>query len=685
LGQAIVARYKRDFERAEKLYAKGLAESPTAQLVLSYAAWEKSRNRKEQAMAIYFKGIERIPANAKLREDAGVLAASVGDYATAVRLLKEALPLSKKARGGGRGVLLALAHTYYDMDDPDSLPSCVHYYEEAQRFKSTGWRLPSADLLQLKLAKIRTQHPRGNIAFKFLRAAGFKIFKAEQLEQATEGADFFVQQTAHPELIESYGLGGQLLVRCSFKSLVSAADLTSIDRSVAEWGRSDLIDDQVALLIVGDLPDDLHRVLSARLETKENDRTAAIVPIAQSDIREPVLDGLRSALDRWLFRRDLFAGNRPVVGRRFFGRDKPLAELRDAIASSSSAGIFGLRKVGKTSLAQECQRRSLETGDIALLIDLLEIPADINDCGWLYYTIAESMRAGMHNLAAHHHVVRDFKWRLAGQFLDYLDVPPNFRIASAFDSDLSRLLQVLSQLTLTPKPKLVLLLDEVERILPTAIGKAGLEGFFDFFSYLRGVSQRSGNFVLIVTGANTAIAEAAQFSGRDNPVFNFFREIYLPHLEAVECSKMIRILGTGMGIRFEKEAATLIFGLTGGHPFFARQLCSFIAGRHRERPLLVNKAMVDGIAGEYLDSRGADLDEIVQRLKRDFPDELRVCIALANAGGTLPLEDVRGVGTGTASLRHLTGYQIVRHKDNKVSMAMALLTRWIQQNYAFAP
>src|ERR1019366_670443 len=224
LGQAIVARYKRDFERAEKLYAKGLAESPTAQLVLSYAAWEKSRNRKEQAMAIYFKGIERIPANAKLREDAGVLAASVGDYATAVRLLKEALPLSKKARGGGRGVLLALAHTYYDMDDPDSLPSCVHYYEEAQRFKSTGWRLPSADLLQLKLAKIRTQHPRGNIAFKFLRAAGFKIFKAEQLEQATEGADFFVQQTAHPELIESYGLGGQLLLRCSFKSLVSAAD-----------------------------------------------------------------------------------------------------------------------------------------------------------------------------------------------------------------------------------------------------------------------------------------------------------------------------------------------------------------------------------------------------------------------------------------------------------------------------
>ena len=76
------------------------------------------------------------------------------------------------------------------------------------------------------------------------------------------------------------------------------------------------------------------------------------------------------------------------------------------------------------------------------------------------------------------------------------------------------------------------MLDEIERLLPNTAGKEGFKGFFDFFSYIRGVAQESSDFVPIVTGANAAIAEAAQFSGRDNPVFNFFREIYLPLLKS---------------------------------------------------------------------------------------------------------------------------------------------------------
>src|SRR5207248_675981 len=102
-------------------------------------------------------------------------------------------------------------------------------------------------------------------------------------------------------------------------------------------------------------------------------------------------------------------------------------------------------------------------------------------------------------------------WRLGGAFEDFLEIPGGYPVATAFDSDLSHLLKQIANAPVSPKPKIVLLLDEIERILPTALGKPGFEGFFDFFSYLRGVSQETADLVVMVTGANAAIVEISQF------------------------------------------------------------------------------------------------------------------------------------------------------------------------------
>ena len=271
---------------------------------------------------------------------------------------------------------------------------------------------------------------------------------------------------------------------------------------------------------------------------------------------------------------------------------------------------------------------------------------------------------------------------MGGEFRNFSEIPLNFPVATAFDADLTSLLTRLRTAAVNPRPRVVLLLDEVERLLPTRLGKSSFEGFFDFFGYLRGVSQENNNFVLIITGANNMLSEAAQFGGRDNPVFNYFKEIYLPLLEPDECSLMIRELGRGMGIRFDPDAREFLYYLTGGHPFFARQLCSFIAARHHDRPLQVTRQIVEGIADEYLDVRFADFEEIVERLQRDFPDELAVCVNLVKAGGSLPLSDVRGERgrQGGSMIRHLTGYQIVRVIDAKATLTIQLLARWLAKS-----
>lgn len=678
LSRAILARDNKQFDQAAALYEKGLKECPTERMYFHYAAMEKNLGHKPKAFRILQDGVRRFPNSPGLREVAGVLAASMSRFPEAIALLEQALPLSKKARHGTKGILLHLARTYYRLDTIPALKTAVEYYTQARKYGRR--QMPSEDNLQMSLAQIRTQHHRGNLAVKFLEAAGFKISRAKLFDQQTEGADFIVQQVKYPELIESYSLAGNLVVRCYFKSAVTSADLQALDNTIADWGRSDFVDDQAALIVLGALPDDLQRVLSGRIEQKSQP-SPAIIPITQADIetQEYAIDGIRNILDRWLYRRDLFAGNRPVVGRRFFGRDKPLSELRDCITSSASAGVFGLRKVGKTSLLQESQRRSVEIGDIVIYIDLLRLPSDVSDCKWLYWKIADTLHQDIRAGFTKQSTIESFKWRLGGRFEDYLDIPSSFPVSTAFDSDLTRLLGVLRKLPVTPRPKVVILLDEVERLLPTVLGKSDFTGFFDFFSYLRGVSQENENFIIIVTGANAAIIEAPQFDGRDNPVFNFFKEIYLPHLESTECSRMIRVLGRGMGLRFSDGALALIFDLTGGHPFFARRLCSFVAEQYRDRPLQVEERLIEKLLDSYLDQRSSDFAEIVDRLKRDYPDELDVCAALAKAGGSLPINAVRGMVGPAASIRHLTGYQIVRTDASRAWLSMRLLTMWLQK------
>jgi hypothetical protein len=306
------------------------------------------------------------------------------------------------------------------------------------------------------------------------------------------------------------------------------------------------------------------------------------------------------------------------------------------------------------------------------------VPSDISDCSWLYWKLADELRRSVSHLP-----LPALRWRVGGVFADYLDIPTGFPIATAFDSDLSKLLNIIRTATIRPKPHLVILLDEVERLLPTLLGKSGFSGFFDFFGYLRGVSQEHSDFVLIITGANAAISETAQFDRRDNPVFNFFKEVYLSPLELTECRLMMKELGRGMGIRFSGDAQARVYDLTGGHPFFARQLCSFMAEQYRDRPLQIDQQMVEAMVEPYLDVRSGDFQEIVERLDRDFPDELTICIFLAEAGGQLPVETIRGLlgDRLSGTIKHLTGYQIVAVDGSNLFICIDLLNRWLRKRY----
>lgn len=680
LAKAILAREGRRLDEAARLYEQGMQAGASMQLVLSYAAMEKMRNRMPAAMAIYQRGIKLFPRSAKLHEDAAIVARALGEYDRAVKLLNRSLVLCREEnQRGEKGVLVALARTLYEIGTQSALKEALEHYQQAESlFRASGKRIDQDTILKMNLAAVRTIHHRGDVAVSFFHRAGLPFVRATLLDaQQAE----FVLAVATAEFKESYGLGGHLVVRCMFKPQVTLKDLEAHDRAVNRWANAGLADDQIALLVVSSLPNDLLRLLSKRIEERKGSEIA-IVPVQQTEMetsREP-LATLRNILDRWLHRRDLFAsGTSYVQGRRFFGRAKALGEIRDAISSGTPTGIFGLRKVGKTSLLKESQRRSTETGDIVVYVDLLSLPADVNDCRWLYWHIGDELRRQAENRPYLH----GFEWTLGGRFRDILAVPENFPIATAFDSDLRRLLSALSAADVSPQPRVVLMLDEIERVLPIELGKPGFEGFFDFFSYWRGISQQYDTFVYLVTAANPAISEMPQFNGRDNPVFNGVREAYLDMLEPVECEMMVRELGRGMGLQFTTNAQRLIYTLTGGHPFITRRLCSYVASRYRERPIRFDATQIQSVIDDYLDERGDDFREILDRLKRDYPSEFELCIKLAQAGGLLPVNELRkrlGV-TETPPTKHLVGYRIARLDGANLGLAIDLMTRWLRLHY----
>ena len=58
--------------------------------------------------------------------------------------------------------------------------------------------------------------------------------------------------------------------------------------------------------------------------------------------------------------------------------------------------------------------------------------------------------------------------------------------------------------------------------------------------------------------------------GRENPVFALYKSFFIQPLPEDECDAMIRNLGKGMSVYWEREATSAVFSETCGHPFLTR-------------------------------------------------------------------------------------------------------------------
>jgi hypothetical protein len=284
------------------------------------------------------------------------------------------------------------------------------------------------------------------------------------------------------------------------------------------------------------------------------DEKIQIIPIDDILIQKSLQEGrIRTNLDTHLKRflgkeRNLYNRKDPVSDRlNFFGREVLANNILENMTEGQAVGLFGIRKMGKTSLLNflSSQQTSLA------YIDLERAGSLVN----LYQHILSSWERHLR-----------VRYRVSSWKPPKLSTEPD---PSAVFADALRELENKVDLP----HGIGVLLDEIELIVPRK-NSTDLEitDYLKFARTLRSLVQE-GSLSLTVAGVDTPQMRASRIGIEQNPFHDFFQEIYLEPLHRADCIQMIRNIGRQMVIAYEPGAAEFATEISGDHPFLARQLC----------------------------------------------------------------------------------------------------------------
>ena len=456
--------------------------------------------------------------------------------------------------------------------------------------------------------------------------------------------------------------------------VVSVDDVVGLKRRGLERSGSG---STVAFLMAGQaIRHDVYALIYAFM-TEEPSVT--LVPLEAQAVRDALVEArsrhhLERTLLQWLGHTDVFETHNPVSNAAtFFGRGHFINQLVLKISRGENFGVFGMRKIGKTSLVYRL--RELSRDHLVAYVDLQGVSS--RRVSEVYVRLIESL-------------VRDMR-------IKHPEVPaPALKTSAAaasggdvavdFHADLLAVRQAF-ETAARPLPHVLLLLDEIELMIPER-GSAGFEGHQDFFRHVRGLYQQERFIVSAVVGASPSVCRTAAWEGRDNPVFQFYDEVFLAPLDRSECDQMVKGLGEVMGVRFDAGSLERIYDETSGHPYVARQLCSRLVKAFPERPLDVKPGMVDVAVGDYLAQRGDYFAGILESYLSNVARRVVEAIAAEGDAGADRTAILETIAAGGAE-RHLADQVLgdleltglARRTGDRYTLRIPLFRQWLRRSW----
>jgi hypothetical protein len=377
------------------------------------------------------------------------------------------------------------------------------------------------------------------------------------------------------------------------------------------------------------------------------------IPLVLPDDGDPI--AFISLLRDYVFSRDLFYETTPVQGDRFFGRRRLLQSLRDDIRNQRVAGVFGLRKSGKTSVLSELAQTLSSPRTLFILRDLESLPSPPAD------PVPDLLQDLIGDLTTElrQHGLRTQK---------LTNLPPD-----PSPSEFKRGFQAVLRKLAEDDIKIVLMLDEIEYLTPSDridIYEGEMTSVAQLLGTLRSLVQENSNFTFLLSGLTSAIIESGRLYGRPNPLFSWAKANFLAPFERHEADDLARSVGQKMGISIDEGALDALFEATGGHAFLYRHLASNVVNElpvdvfHRE----IKKPLVLRTINSWRRQAAGNMREMLDHIKRYYPDESYLLEILRDEPESFALfaEDA------PLALGHLISLGLVEQVDNAYELTPVL-------------
>jgi hypothetical protein len=284
-----------------------------------------------------------------------------------------------------------------------------------------------------------------------------------------------------------------------------------------------------------------------------NSRVCAI-PFSP-DRRESLYDSLakRLPLANPFDRRD------PVQGRELVGREPFIQGICRDLHHHSAIGLFGLRKMGKTSVARAVSERLAQGSDSQQLDQ---------KTGWL----AVELDAQEFATSA----IEDLLGELITQMVQPSYLPRALQ-------DPWRGLKWAMEEAMQRNEHLLLYVDEFDLLFEPNYRIA--KGCLGFLTLLRGLLQKyKGRLHLLFVGRDPSRLNAAQILGESNPMMSLWRPTWVGPLGRPEQDELLRRLGKKAGLEVGHQSKSTAERLTGGHPLLLRIYGSALWRLAQEQP-----------------------------------------------------------------------------------------------------
>jgi hypothetical protein len=238
---------------------------------------------------------------------------------------------------------------------------------------------------------------------------------------------------------------------------------------------------------------------------------------------------------------DAFDFRSPVEdSNALYGRSLVIQAAAHDIMSGKNIGVFGLRKVGKTSVLKALERVLSSEG---------------YRTAFLSFERPDLQAASADQVLGH-----------LGTVLGHEPIGPGYGPAQ---------LAIEAALTDIEKGPVVVIHDEVEWVTPgRAVGLAARwnDEYTRYTMAIRALAQQHpGRLMLVVAGINPWSVEKASLTGQEhNPLFSFVKPIYLEPLSESEIHRMLDTLSRYSGVKIHPTVSKAISEHYGGHPFLSR-------------------------------------------------------------------------------------------------------------------